>query len=109
MKTQHQRFKQRIEIERRVLQVVNQNLTPDFPLNGLTDLTISRWEGDILKQGIVSKRFPLIVSLIRKIALLSHSNNDISREVFSKEDLKLIKGLNINSLIDILEKEINYE
>ena len=101
MISQHKRFKQRILIERQVLQLVNSFFMPINHLCGLTEATISRWDKDVLACKHVG-----LVEVIRKIATLSHSSNDISREVFSSEELKQVKHSDISSLIDELEHKL---
>ena len=98
MISRHRRFKQRILIERQVLQLVNSYFNTDNQLYGLTDATISRWEKEVLKGS--SKD---IVALIRKIALISHSNNDVSREVFAIEELKVFNDTNLDENINQLK------
>ena len=49
MISQHKRFKQRILIERQVLQLVNSHFNTSNQLCGLTDATISRWERDVFQ------------------------------------------------------------
>lgn len=107
MLNQHKRFKQRIFIERQVLQLINSFFVPINHLCGLTEATISRWDKDVL-----ACKHAELVEVIRKIAILSHSSNDISREVFSSEELKQVNHSDISSLIDELKHklfEMNHE
>lgn len=101
MVSQHKRFKQRIQIERQVLQLVNSHFSTSNQLCGLTDATISRWEKEVLQE-----KHSEIVSLIRKIALISHSSNDISREVFAAEELKVVNDSTLLSNIKQLQRSL---
>jgi len=101
MINQHKRFKQRILIERQVLQLVNSHFKTENQLCGLTDATISRWE-----ENVFHKKNTDIVTLIRKIALISHSSNDISREVFATEELKVVSDSTLFSNIKQLQSRL---
>ena len=98
MISQHKRFKQRILIERQVLQLVNSHFSPSNQLCGLTDATISRWEKDVFNEKDTD-----IGTLIRKIALISHASNDISREIFATEELKVVNDSTLLSNIKQLQ------
>lgn len=96
-------FRQRINIERKVLQAVNSTLTACKPLAGLTDPSINSWIID-LKKYYNFPQVKQIVEVLIEISKRSMLNTDCSRDVFSNDELKKIASL--KSLFKQLEKTL---
>ena len=82
----HNRFKSRLEIERKVLGIVNCAKSTKNPLEGLTEASINKW----ISQRGVNKE---ISKLLIDISNLSSLHNDCSRDVFSEEEGLVKAGL----------------
>lgn len=80
-------FKRRINVERKVLKIVNETLTECQPLVGLTEEAIVAWAVD-LNSKFGHRRADDIVEIIMDISKRSRLNTDRSRDVFSSENVR---------------------
>lgn len=91
------RFSQRVDIERRVLTLVN-NVFTGLPLVGLSVHALSRW-----KDGC--NQLPEdVYDLVEKISIRAALDVNASRDVFSEGELKLDSPVDI--YMDQLEKRL---
>jgi hypothetical protein len=97
MKTaaRHLRFRQRVELERRILSEVNSKIEGK-PLSGVTEPTVNRWMAEV-KSCVDGDRVNRISEVILEIARRAEVDADCSRDVFSGEDL-----LPQNSIEDLM-------
>lgn len=98
------RFKQRIDLERDLLQIINGIFDNIEPLHGLTEATIDSWSKST--QGKVDIE---IIETIKKISKKSALINDCSRDVFdidSKVNLSSIKKMR-QELIQKLKQNVD--
>lgn len=75
----HNRFNSRLEIERKVLRIVNRSYCKINPLEGLTEASLNKWNS----QGTIN---PVHFRLLSNIAKLSSLHNDCSKDIFSGEE-----------------------
>ncbi len=80
-------FKRRVNIERKVLTIVNDSLTECQPLVGLTDEAVAAWAVD-LNRKYGSRQVDYIVETIMEISKRFRLNTDRSRDVFLNDSLK---------------------
>src|SRR6266699_3319198 len=87
MKTaaRHLRFRQRVELERKILSQVNSRIKGK-PLSGVTEPTVNRWRIEA-KPSEEASRVNRISEVILEIARRAEVDADCSRDVFSGEDL----------------------
>ena len=98
-------FRNRINIERKVLKTVNEALTDCQPLMGLTEKAISRWSQN-LNEIYTFRTTALVLEIIKEISIRSKLKTDCSRDVFSNDLIERsvsIKTL-YNRLIYALEE-----
>lgn len=97
MKTaaRHLRFRQRVELERRILSEVNTRVDGK-PLAGVTEPTVNQWKRE-MKPSFEAGRVDRISEVILEIARRAEVDADCSRDVFSGEDL-----LPLNSIEDLM-------
>ena len=104
---QHNRFRQRIQIERRILGIINNKFSNYYQLSGLTDASINLWHTEINKI-LPNIDFSKLIIDLKQISKLARINNDMSREVFSREEIAEFNGLDIDKLIAKMENSLIY-
>ncbi len=86
MEIRKRRFRQRVELERSVLQLVNDSDISSAPLNGLSHAAIAAWEGDSTSVGS-NTNISELAKLLREISLRCQLDADCSRDVFEDDEL----------------------
>lgn len=82
----HNRFNNRLEIERKVLHIINKKHNISIPLEGLTEASIQKWSS--------SQHIDIdLINLLYEISHLSLLHNDCSRDTFSEEEFDIKEGL----------------
>jgi hypothetical protein len=102
--TRRQRFRHRIEIERKVLTEVNSKLHVIKPLTGITESTVFQWHND-LAQKLRPVDAREISDLIIEIARRSSFDSDCSRDVF--EEGELVLACSVDDLLLRLGKKVS--
>jgi len=80
-------FRKRINIERRILRMINEKITLSDPLTGLTEKAVSAWEGHVYRC-YNAQQVKNLIKLINEISVRSMVNTDCSRDVFSTDVLR---------------------
>ena len=98
------RFRQRIELERDVLTLVNGKLAGFPPLTGLTEATIARWGEELVaRQSSVGTED--LLSLLLNISRLLSLASDCSQDVF--EEAVILPAEALESALSDLSSSIN--
>ena len=90
------RFRQRIELERKVLTNVNGSLGITKPLAGLTEASVVQWRSGV-EASLPSTDVEGITNIILEIAKRSALDSDCSRDVF--EDNELLPADSVGDLL----------
>lgn len=96
------RFRQRIFIERRVLELVNNSLVKCAPLSGLTNETLKKWEYSVFAE--YGNQALAVIETIKQISIKCQIDSDCSRDVFSEKDLEV--SCSIEELINSLKVKL---
>jgi hypothetical protein len=99
------RFRQRIEVERDVLSIVNNSLHWGRPLMGITDAAVNQWRSDLDLTSTLAEEANAIARTVLEIARRLSLNADDSRDVF--EEGQLLPSSSVGELRAHLETIIN--
>lgn len=81
----HKRFKSRIELERKILTLVNKQ-AKNKQLSGLTHDAIENWSINYIPKDETSMK---VVRQLKLISSLSQLHNDCSRDTFSNDETEI--------------------
>lgn len=98
------RFRERVDVEREVLQLVNQSIFAPVELCGLTSNSIASWARAVEKHGLSQHAANSLEQTLREISERCRLNSDRSRDVF--EDDELVPRGTIQSCVEILKCQL---
>ncbi|SRR6266702_1673694 len=98
------RFRERVEVEREVLHLVNKPLFAPVELCGLTSNSIASWASAVEKNGLSQHAANGLEQTLREISERCRLNADKSRDVF--EDDELVPRGTIQTCVERLKHQL---
>lgn len=103
--TNKRNFKDRVNIEREVLHLINKSNISSIELAGLSTSALNNWEtSNLLNKNLNSDRLNKIRVLIEEVSERLRLNSDKSRDVFESDEL-VARGT-IDDCINYLKKSL---